>query len=97
MIGLTMRAGKLVIGTEPVCRAMAKGTLSLVIISRSASQATIKKLTVKSEFYGIEYAVLDIPAEELGRIIGKSYAPMTVGVCDAGLAKAILSASSETT
>ena len=96
MIGLAMRAGKLVIGTEPVCRAMAKGNTKLVIISRSASSGTMKKLTVKSEFYGIEYAVVEIDAETLGKTIGKTYAPMTVAVTDEGLAKAILAAASET-
>lgn len=90
MLGLARRAGKVIIGTELICRAMPKrgdGSIRLVIISDKASEATRKKLTVKSEFYGIEYIEVSIDTEELGRILGKTYAPAAVAVTDEGFAR----------
>ena len=63
MLGFAMRAGKLIIGTELVCRAMPKGTPRLVVISDAASAATKKKLTVKSEFYSIPAIIVDVDTE----------------------------------
>ena len=90
LIGLARRAGKLIIGTELICRAMPKrkdGSVRLVIISDKASEATRKKLTVKSDFYGIEYIEVSIDTEELGRSIGKTFAPAAVAVTDENFAK----------
>ena len=92
MIGLAMRAGKVTIGTEQVCLAMSRkgrGKPSLVLVSVGASEATKKKITVKTEFYGIEAMEINISIEELGRILGKTYAPATVAIVDTGFADAI--------
>ena len=40
MLGLSMRAGKLIIGTEMICRAMPRGEVRLVVMSSSVSAAT---------------------------------------------------------
>lgn len=90
MLGLARRAGRVIIGTELVCRAMpkrGKDSVRLVIISDKASEATRKKLTVKSDFYGIEYIEVSIDTEELGRTLGKTYAPAAVAVTDENFAK----------
>ena len=63
------------------------GSVRLVIISDKASEATRKKLTVKSDFYGIEYIEVSIDTEELGRSIGKTFAPAAVAVTDENFAK----------
>ena len=89
MIGLARRAGKTVIGTELVCRAMPKGGVSLVVISESASAPTKKKLSVKSEFYGIKWIEAGIDTERLGKILGKSGAVAAVAITDTGLADEI--------
>lgn len=86
MIGLARRAGKTVIGTDLVCRAMPKGGVSLVLISVSASAPTKKKLSVKSEFYGIKWIEADIDTERLGKILGKSGAVAAIAITDAGFA-----------
>ena len=93
MLGFAMRAGKLVIGTELVCRAMAKGTVRLAVYSAYASPATKKKITVKCEFYNIPAIEVDIDTERLGKQLGKSYAPAVVGVCDDGFAEEIRKAA----
>ena len=90
MLGLAMRAGRLVVGTELVCLALPQGKVRLTVISRYASDSTKKKLTVKSEFYGIKFLVLDIGTEELGRIVGRSFATATVAVSEEMFACEIL-------
>ena len=93
MLGFARKAGKTVIGTELICRAMPKrgeNRIRLVIISDKASDATRKKLAVKSEFYGIKFLVLDIGTEELGRIVGRSFATATVAVSEEMFACEIL-------
>ena len=89
MLGFAMRAGKLIIGTESVCRAMAKGTPKLVLVSDAASEGTKKKLTVKCEFYGIPHESLPLEADKIGALLGKTYAPAVIGVCDDGFAREI--------
>ncbi len=93
MLGLAMRAGKLVIGTELICRAMPKGSVKLVLISNEASALTKKKLKAKSEFYNISAIEVDIDTERLGRLLGKTYAPAAVAVVDNGFAAQIKKAS----
>ncbi len=90
MLGFAMRAGKIIVGTELVCRAMPSGRVRLVVVSDGASDSTKKKLTVKSDFYGISSVVADIDTEELARIIGKESAVAAVAVTDDGFAAEIL-------
>ncbi len=82
MIGFARRAGKTVIGTELVCRAMPKGEVKLVIISSTASDSTKKKLTAKSAFYGISWVVAEIDTERLGALVGKGGAVAAVAITD---------------
>ena len=89
MLGLAMRAGKLVVGMEQVSLAIAKGRVFLVIASTEASAGTKKKLRTKCEFYGVKLINLDIEIGELGRILGKTYAPACVGVTDENFVKAL--------
>lgn len=63
---------------------MAKGTPKLVLVSDAASEGTKKKLTVKCEFYGIPHKSLPMAAEKIGKILGKSYAPVAIAVTDPG-------------
>ena len=92
MIGFARRAGKTVIGTDLICRAMPTGTLRLVVLSNTASPATKKKLVVKSEFYGIGLVESDIDTESLGTLLGKSGAVAAVGICDDAFAAEIVKA-----
>ena len=92
MLGFAMRAGKVVIGTDPVCLAMserASKRARLVLISRTASQGTKDKILHKAEFYGVEAAVINIDSDELGRLLGKLYAPATVAIIDDRFAEEI--------
>jgi ribosomal protein L7Ae-like RNA K-turn-binding protein len=95
MLGFAMRAGKLVIGTDLICRSMSKGAVRLVVVSRSASDATKKKLFVKSDYYGISAIEAEIDTERLGKLLGKTYTPAAVAVTDEGFAVEIKKAVEE--
>ncbi|MBQ8380314.1 MAG: ribosomal L7Ae/L30e/S12e/Gadd45 family protein [Clostridia bacterium] len=95
MLGFAMRAGKLIIGTENVCVAMAKKKKPyLVAVASDASESTQKKLFVKCEFYGIKAVLIDMRTDALGTLLGKTYSPACVGVTDEGFAKEIEKAAS---
>ncbi len=92
MIGFATRAGKTVVGTELICREMPRGGLRLVVISHTASPATKKKLTLKSEFYGIRSIEAEIDTESLGKLLGKSGSVAAVGIKDDAFAGEIIKA-----
>ena len=89
MLGFAMRAGKLILGTELVCRAMPKGEVRLVVISATASAATRKKLSTKSEYYGIPSVEVAIDTERLGAMLGKQSLVAAVAVLDDNFAEQI--------
>ena len=94
MLGFAMRAGKVLFGTELICAEMRRRPcrIRLVLLSASASEGTKKKITTKCEFYGLPLMDSGIPSEELGALLGKSFAPAVIAVCDDGFAKEIAAA-----
>ena len=94
MLGFAMRAGKLILGTDLVCRAMPSGKVRLVVIAEGASSQTVKKLTTKSEFYKITSVILNIDPDSLGSLLGKSHPTAAVAVMDDGFASEIKQAVS---
>ena len=98
MLGFAMRAGKLVIGTELACKAMAttgKRKPKLVAVCADVSAATRKKLFTKAAFYEIAALSLPLSMEELGRLLGKTSPPACVAVIDEGFAEQIRKALPE--
>ncbi len=85
MLGFAMRAGRVIIGADLVAAAMAKRGKDkprLILVSVDASEATKKRAFSKSEFYGIEALEIEIGQNELGRLLGKTYAPVVIGITD---------------
>ena len=96
MLGLAMRAGRVIIGTEQACIALKKkGKVKLVLLASDASANTKKKMTVKCEFYSVSHIELTIGSAELGSLLGKSYGPMTLALTDEGFAREIAKACAE--
>ncbi len=88
LLGLAMRGRNLVSGEFQTVEAVKSGTAMLVIIAEDASKNTKKLFKDKCSFYEIpvyEYGT----KEDLGRAIGKDLRS-SLGVCDAGLASAII-------
>ena len=91
MLGLAMRAGKVIVGTEQVCIGLAKKKVHLVLISTEASEGTKKKIGFKCEFYKVRSLEVNISTEELGRLLGKTYGPAAIGIADENFAVTISS------
>ena len=89
MLGLAMKAGKVVIGTEQVIAFLQKNRLKLVLLSGTASEGTQKKIRFKCEFYKTPILMLDLDTDELGRLLGKTYAPAVVGITDENFSNVI--------
>ena len=83
-----MKGRNLVSGEFQTLEAIKKGSAMLVIIAEDASDNTKKLFTDKSAFYKVP-AVRFGTKESLGHAIGKEQRS-SVGVCDAGLADAII-------
>ena len=92
MIGLSRRAGKCIIGTELICRALPKGEVRLVVVSATASAPTKKKLTVKCDFYGVKHVESTIDTDGLGSLVGKSSSVAAVAITDDAFASEIIKA-----
>ena len=69
MLGLAMRAGKVVIGTEQTIISLQKGKAKMVLVSGNASDGTKKKISSKCEFYKTRLEELSIDTDELGRLL----------------------------
>ena len=89
MLGLAMKAGKVVIGTEQVIAYLQKGKLKLVLLSGNASDGTKKKISFKCEYYKTPTSEVAVDTDELGRLLGKTYAPAVVGITDENFANVI--------
>jgi ribosomal protein L7Ae-like RNA K-turn-binding protein len=96
MLGFAMRAGKVVIGTDIVCRTLPKARrIKIVLVSAGASESTKNKVIGKCGFYSVESRIIDLDTAELGRLLGKTYAPAVIGITDERFASEIRSALTE--
>lgn len=92
MLGFAMRAGRVIIGADQVAAALPNRTakaVKLVLVSYEASEATKKRFAYKCEFYRKELRQIDIETSELGRLLGKQYAPAVIAITDDKFAEEI--------
>lgn len=87
MLGLARRAGKVVCGTDAVIDKVRTKKAYLVIVSSDVSESTIKRITDKCSFYGIQ-KILYGTSEENGKAIGKTDVA-TIAVTDKNFADTI--------
>ncbi|MBO7746612.1 ribosomal L7Ae/L30e/S12e/Gadd45 family protein [Paenibacillus sp. MWE-103] len=95
MLGMAMRAGKLVTGDETVLKAVRQGKAALVILAADASDNTKKKFRDKCATYDTN-CVEAFDRIALGEAIGKSER-VILGLTDAGFAKSIVQSLAEST
>lgn len=88
MLGLAMRAGKLITGEELTVNEIRQQKVKLVIVTKDASENTKKKITDKSKFYKTACLVVFSEGEITGAI-GKPR--KVIGIKDAGFANKIMS------
>ena len=88
LLGIAMRGRNLVSGEFQTLEAIKKGSAMLVIIAEDASDNTKKLFSDKCLFYQVPVFQYG-NREELGKAVGKDLRS-SVGVCDAGLADAVI-------
>ena len=86
-LGLARRAGKVVMGTDLVCRACRdRNKPFLVLLSSGVSPATEKKVKDKCSFYSVPLIQISATADEMGNALGKLGSIASVAVTDAHFA-----------
>lgn len=88
LLGLAMRAGKLVSGEDGTMLDLKKGKLNLVIVAADASNNTKKLFNDKSSFRKVQCIELSSKSD-LGNCVGKE-SRAVIGVKDIGFAKKII-------
>lgn len=87
MVGMAMKAGKVVSGEFSTEKAVKEGKAFLVIVSESASDNTKKKFRNMCTFYEVPMYIYGTK-EELGHSMGKEFRA-SLAVTDDGFAKSI--------
>lgn len=93
-IGLASKAGKAICGTQLIIEALrsaGKKKPCLVLEAADTSEGTHKKLSDKCSFYGVKHIRVELDMSELSGSVGKLSSVSAVGICDEGLARAVLS------
>ena len=90
MLGLSRRAGAVIIGTDLVTKALPSGKVKLVIYSCDASANTEKKITDKCKFYKTECVKLSYDGGEIAHAIGKQSTVSVVGITDENFSREII-------
>ncbi|MBM7586873.1 ribosomal protein L7Ae-like RNA K-turn-binding protein [Bacillus pakistanensis] len=85
LLGLANRARKVISGEELVLKEVRNGRAKLVLLSRDASNNTMKKVRDKCNYYKTPILMID-NREILGQAIGKD-ARVVVTLTDDGFAK----------
>lgn len=88
LLGIAMRGRNLVSGEFQTLEAIRKRSVRLVLLAEDASDNTAKLFADKCRYYEIPLLCYGTK-ELLGRAVGKDLRS-SVGVCDAGLADAIV-------
>lgn len=87
MLGLCARAGRLASGESAAEKLIRSGTCKVVFIDEGASENAKKAIGNAARTY--EVPLLVLPADELGRAIGKP-GRMAAAIADESFAKSIL-------
>ncbi|MBQ7012244.1 MAG: ribosomal L7Ae/L30e/S12e/Gadd45 family protein [Clostridia bacterium] len=95
-IGLAKKAGKIICGIPMIIEALRTAKKpSLVIASAEASANSLKKISDKCKFYGVEIITIPISPDELAHSVGNSGSVAAVSINDGGLADLVRSALDE--
>ncbi|HBR31285.1 MAG: L7Ae/L30e/S12e/Gadd45 family ribosomal protein [Eubacteriales bacterium] len=70
-LGLANKAGALAVGTNNVLAAIKSGKARLVVISSDASENTVKLISDKAGYRGIEVLSLTFSMNEIARALGR--------------------------
>ncbi len=88
MLGLAMKAGKVVSGETGCENSIRDGSALLVILAEDASSNTSKKFRDKCSFYNVPL-IVKYKKDEIGRALGKELRSVAA-VTDKGFADALI-------
>ncbi len=87
MLGLCMRAGRLVCGTPMICDALKdQKEVFVVLVADEASENTKKRLSDRCKYYGVRLVSVKVTTGALAHALGKSGELAAVGVTDKNFA-----------
>ena len=86
LLGLCVKSGNLVAGTDMVIEHIRSNKVCLVIILNDSAENTIKKVTDKCKFYNVEYT-LEFSSKDVEKIIKSN--KKVFSVLDKNFAKAL--------
>lgn len=84
LLGICRKAGKLILGFDPVKEAYLNGTAKLILTAQDASPRTVKETAFLCQDSGLNRPT-DIPMDALEQLFHRRVAVMAV--CDEGFAK----------
>ena len=87
MLGLCMRAGKIISGEKVCVQAVRMGSVCAVIMDKAAAKNAVKAVTDACTFY--EVPLIYAPEDELGYAIGKP-GRMVAAITDPSMAERII-------
>ncbi len=88
-LGLAQKSGRLKSGEFSVEKSIKDGSAKLVVISKDASDNTVKKFTDMCSYRNVPYIRFS-DRDSIGRATGKNFR-VTAAITDEGLAKAVSS------
>jgi len=88
ILGIAAKAGKIISGFDSINDAAKRKQVSLIIVSKDASEKTEKEMRFTCCKYGIPIVIFGT-IEENSHAIGKKNRA-TIGICDIGLANKFL-------
>ncbi|GAA0461578.1 YlxQ family RNA-binding protein [Alkalibacillus silvisoli] len=94
LLGLAFRARKLTLGEEAIVESVRTNEAKLVLLSKDASNNTVKKLTDKCKSFNVSYYIVDDDRQTLSKAIGKQ-GRVAVAVNDEGFANKLKQLLSE--
>ncbi|MCD2256261.1 L7Ae/L30e/S12e/Gadd45 family ribosomal protein [Agrilactobacillus fermenti] len=87
LLGLAMRAGKIITGESMVQQALVNGKLALVYVAQDTGASTKKKFKDKTEFYHVPIHD-ELTTEQITQAIGRPR--KILGITDKGFAKGMV-------
>jgi ribosomal protein L7Ae-like RNA K-turn-binding protein len=87
MLGLSRRAGKVIIGTPLVTSTLPSGKVKVTFYTSDASDNTKKRITDKCKFYNTECIIIDTSSSQIGKMVGMNTDVCVVGVTDDNFSK----------
>ena len=90
MLGLCMKAGKVISGEKACLQSIRSGKVYVVLIDASASENAMKSISDACRSHDVN--LIHVPEDQLGSAIGKP-GRMVVGITDAKLAERVIQLS----